>query len=706
MLIISVVNLILPFFLTVWLTLLPGWSAAEMIHAPIDERTQDERLQEALIQLTHAQVWMRRNAIWALGQLGAVSNPRHRKIFELAIKDPHPTIRGAAIYVLGESKEAWALPYIIAGLDDPSEEVRMSSVGGLVGFDASSVISAFDHALEDLVPGVRLRAAQSLRTVVMRETTPMETKLLMLEKALKNSDAMVRDEAANAAARLGPKGFPLMERAMEDENEQVRGLAMSIFGPTADNDARPLLTKFSTHRNPTIQKWALGVLERLDSMVEQPMSAQPFSPADFYQALKHPDSSVNRGAVQRLYGSAPGFGYSAMYLAALTHRDAGVRRLAIEGLESEKEPMTFSALTLALGDTDPRVRRAGLHALGVFGDHRAAASLTLFQKDPDPAMRGEMVQALARLRAPETTSVIIAALDDPDPTVRETALHELSRELPPIIMTREDMAALVRKMPKADSATGWRIWRVLCLAEGKEAASLVCELLQDPDSGIRLQTLIAIQRILYREGKNITTVEVWEVVADAIGQLLEKETDPTMRSQAIVVLKGTGSHSVPVLTRAFPRGDDFQKRLIVEIFGHLKEVSSLSLLAEALEKEDLNVQTAVMGALEPFGPEAVPLLRNALHYKAEYVWIEAMRRLLILKDSEAWEDIIDLLHHRSEPSRRATIAFHLGESGERRAVPALKKALKDIDPAVRLAARKALDELGEFQPGILKRRQP
>ena len=112
---------------------------------------------------------------------------------KLALDDPDPDKRLAAVALLGASEDAQVIPTLGQALSDQNEEVRMAALESLSDFTDEPPVEAIENALND-------------------------------------SSADIRFEALSILADIGGERVRgAIERAMNDPDEEVRNLAEGIL---------------------------------------------------------------------------------------------------------------------------------------------------------------------------------------------------------------------------------------------------------------------------------------------------------------------------------------------------------------------------------------------------------------------------------------------------------------------------------------------
>lgn len=111
---------------------------------------------------------------------------------------------------------------------------------------------------------------------------------------------------------------------------------------------------------------------------------------------------------------------------ALGDEDPRIRRAALEALAQIGGDEALAAIASASVNDDPRVRGDGTYALAMAGGYSSIEYLNLALHDENPIVRTAAIDSLGDIGDERSISVIQQALHDPDPTVRERALEVIN----------------------------------------------------------------------------------------------------------------------------------------------------------------------------------------------------------------------------------------------------------------------------------------
>lgn len=397
----------------------------------------------ALLELTkHKRADVRDAAVESLGSARSFTEPPVLRLLALAAVDP-PTILGkkaaASLAQLGES----AVPGLLAGLEDPSPDVRRLAAQTLAGLrkrphqQPARSVPALARALRSPQWTTRLAAAGFLADMGLQAGAAAPD----LIQALGDGIPGVAAEAARALGTIGPESagaVPALLQALRSpgRDEVVRSAAARALGPLAAIDDDVLLALLETIAT------RLGARP---SRAEAGGSGDPDAPG----VLEGPEDSWTAGLLGGLtleetedVRSAAiasigklGAGSVSALGGALRHRDPVVREGAavLLGTIGPDAGAALDALAASTTDPDPRVRAAAADAIGALGAaaKEAAPALRRAFRDADGRVRAAAVRALRWVGPdPSADSADLAGLLD-DPATRyeaALALAELGAE--------------------------------------------------------------------------------------------------------------------------------------------------------------------------------------------------------------------------------------------------------------------------------------
>ncbi len=355
---------------------------------------------------------IRRNAEAVLIKIG---RPAVRQLIS-ASGNKSETVRSTIIRTLGRIGDPEAIPEVLRGMSDASEDVRKQAVNAMIQFGP--------------------RAVNPLVTI------------------LKGVDLSRHEDAKSALIGIGKAVFPGLTALMQDNKAHFKGRAMGV------TVLRQLGWK---PRNQTELAWESIVMEEWDKVPIDPEAIPPLIATmgniEEPMRMKASETIVRFGPLA-LTPLATGIlrEKNPLFLkgAAEALGNIGVRDfLAVEtvtGLLKEKDPEVQFAAAEALGkignflavepllgvaEDETRkmaVRTAAVEALGKLGDPRVAVRLVaVTEKSSDPDFRESLIITLGLLRDPAAAPFLISLLGDPHPVLRKRAGEAIVLLRPPPI---------------------------------------------------------------------------------------------------------------------------------------------------------------------------------------------------------------------------------------------------------------------------------
>ncbi len=406
---------------------------------------------------------LRRNAIAA-----AAGNLAPRAFLSLseAIADPNPNLAREAIASLGRSlEEAWA--------DDDLVEVAVKTLR------ASDAAHARLRAVAKDVNDPVARGSAILALGLVRD--PDDISLIVDALA----DDVVADRAEEALRLFGHDAIEPLLVAGRSAAPSLRGATISMLPELGPSESEPLAAVREALDDasaevvaPALKSLAIvGAALDLAPVARHVRSADPKVASSAQNALlaiasRHPrparemlrgvDPRSDRALWATIVLDALGRAGAAEpadseFLArALTHREASVRRAAIDALASLGGEEAARAVTASLADEESVVALAAIRALGRLGRAEQLASLAVTTKDAlrlatvlralrdaDPQRAYAAARPLLRSSAPSIAAAavevvggvalegyvedLLAATDHPDHEVVKLALGEISK---------------------------------------------------------------------------------------------------------------------------------------------------------------------------------------------------------------------------------------------------------------------------------------
>jgi len=402
------------------------------------------------------------------------------------------------------------------------------------------------------------------------------------------------------------------------------------------------------------------------------------------QSLRDPELAVPvAGALARIGDRAAFDGL----LALLGNHDASIRQSAIAALNSIGHPDMSARIAPLLSDPDPLVRESALRIAGYFGYAECVEQVLECCCDQSDAVSRAALESLAFFDDARVVPTLIDALDQKRPTaVRAAAAGALTR-------TDDDAAvdALTRALRDPDAWVRYTALRSLGSMGDRGAVPAVLDTLRmDSAPHVRLAAIDVVGRL--------GPAEAWDVLAP-----LARSSDSDMGGAAIVALGHLHHPEALAALEAFLRAPHPWQRVaaVTATAQRVDEQAARALqwVAAADDEQDV-VQAAIQGlariARRP-GPQGAAAAQALVALTSEPLRREAAVRALSELPARR---IVDVAHGLADaaPDVRCATVEALGRMQQADASRALEAALDDAHPGVRLAAIRALKNLGTREP--------
>jgi HEAT repeat protein len=551
-------------------------------------------------------------------------------------------------------------PVFAAVLEGKDADARREALIGLVWVikqPPPEVAPALPPLFKDSDPGNRIRAAEAL----WRVTRKTDDALPVLTEALKQP-GQTRVEAAETLARIGPDArgaapalVPLLTVKDDPNHGSSAAYALGHVGAAAELGGVIEDRKVPAPVRENAAKWLhqagdAGVKEIVRLLDTEDDSARRLAA----------DAAVPAGRAAR--DAVPGL------IKALRDKDAdsGLRRSAAVALGAvgPDAAAAVGALVEALGADDGETRLAALTALAQVGFEAKdlTPSVKKLLKDGDPKVRAAAARVLwlADRTDPDVLPPLVEMVKEGGPG-RVAASEVLGR-------MGEDARAAVPALAEAlKDVTDLETWRRVSWAlqdlgpVARPAVPTYLGLLKDPGKGgdfVAGGCLTAFGRV---------GADPRDVVPLAV-KMLEDNPDQPHRSTIIQLLVTFG----PDAKEAVP--------VLLKLLDHPEKWTRLS-AGQALARIDPEK-----------GRAALPLFRDEAQSRIQGTYPDAALVRLDPEDPQPVVRLAAAVDRVSDAALRPQAIGVVGQLGPaaKKAAPALARALKDDDVAIRLSAAESL----------------
>jgi len=635
------------------------------------------------------------NERWSLASALASFGPR---IFDIAVELSKSDKKGERQYgidILSRSNDKRALPVLINALDDTSEDVRRAAASSLSAGGAAAVKALLARLNKEKSVDVRIDMLRTLGYIGDAKAVPV------LIAAAKDDTARARSEAVRALGFFDDdKAVETLMAALKDESEWVRESAASSLGYMTVTTALDALIDLLDDEDAYVRSSAITALGKLGE-------------AKAIEELGKLLDDKNEYVRQSVLGALGTIGGPA----ALT--------LIMKGLDDDKEYVRETAVR-AIGDilandelddvTTPMIALSkGLKDENFYVRETAAFSISRIEipytDEVIEALRGEMneaddylinevfwalsqtkkkpiveemlklyatgdfgigtpiEEALANAEDEQVLGKLKELAKSEDKYIRASAVLALSMTSIP------DVEAYALPLVKSDDALLKQVGaEALALCGGKDAVAPLVALLQDPDEDVVLAAVSALPELNRKTGST-----------DMVEPLIDLMESPNY----ILVTTAAGSlgtigdeRAVEPLLKLFKASAPKLKSMgCGYMCGYVASVGS-SLAQIGGEK----VATEMLALLEDPNPR--------VRREAAYALAGMGKKLTKGEDL-----VIKRIQEETDLSLRDTLIALAGTIKSKKAIPELKKVMKDADNYTKSGILYAIGSIGDKKEG-------
>jgi HEAT repeat protein len=310
-----------------------------------------------------------------------------------------------------------SLPWLLAALEDPDEDVRRISVRGLSQLGSANVAEDLLGLLEDPSVPFRVDVCRTLARI------GGEAGHRALSRLIEDPAARLREEVCILLREQPDPALvgPLLARLADPkERSEVRFKAVEALSAARDPAALPALIAALHDADGAVRStaaWCLGVFKAPEAF--DPLVTYLF--ADIDGEYAHAGAAISLGLSGDPRALTP-------LTKALDDEREAVRQWAAEGLGHLKLAQAVPPLVLALEDVSEAVRESAARALGRLGDPAALPNLTAALVGDEVPIRAAAAEAIGAIGSPEGIEGLMeATASDLHERVRAAAAEALGR---------------------------------------------------------------------------------------------------------------------------------------------------------------------------------------------------------------------------------------------------------------------------------------
>jgi len=357
----------------------------------------------------------------------------------------------------------------------------------------------------------------------------------------------------------------------------------------------------------------------------------------------------------------------------LTHDNPHARESAVRIASYFGYSECIELLIDRLTDGNENVRRAAVESLSNFEDERVAPLLRNAIRDGSPKIRTAAAQSFGHLENPAFVPDVVNALSDPDAWVRYYAARALGQ-----IRSPESMDALAETL-RQDNAPQVRIAAAEALGAigGSRAVSILAAVVSSEDRDLGRAALLSLGVIGH---------------PDALGPILSalRSNDSSRRLDAVraLAMRHDSQAAESLQWAAAADRDAAVAGAAIEELGRMATPESIASLLRLAS--DRRLRDKAVGAISRLGSKHLERIKagfSSPHLETRRAVVDALGRMRHPEASEALRTALD--DERPEVRLAALMALkRLGSLHSERKV--WNMVHTDPDPGIRIAAEQAL----------------
>lgn len=373
-------------------------------------------------------------------------------------------------------------------------------------------------------------------------------------------------------------------------------------------------------------------------------------------------------------------------LSLLGERDPATRQSAIAALNSIGHSEMATHIAARLSDPDPLVRESAIRIAGYFGYPECLEQVLQRCHDAVESVRRAAIESLAFFEDPRVVPTLVDALQRQSPMVRAGAAAALVRTEPAMAVD-----ALARSLEDSDPWVRYVSLRSLgSIGDARVVPQVLTALRKDPAPHVRLAAIDVLGRL--------KAPEAWDVL-----EPLTRSSDSDLGGAAIRALGHLDRSEVLSALEGFLRGPEPWQRVAAVAAATIRSDAKVAHLLQwvAAVDEDPDVVGAAVHGLAKIArrpdEQGAEAARALMALTAEPLRREAAITVLSELPPRRIAEVARGLRDSSPDVRCASVEV-LGRMQRLEASRALESALDDAHAAVRLAAIRALKNLGTREP--------
>jgi HEAT repeat protein len=431
----------------------------------------------------------------ASGALINIGKPAVRRTV-LAVQDPDPAVRRAAIFVLQQLEVAAAAPAVQKALSDPDPGVQVQAIRAVAHFRGEGSLRLLLARVDSPDPAIREAAIEGLARFGPEALPPLRA--LLGKKGTETRAAAVR-----ALGALGtPQAIRLVRSSLEDKAPVVRHDACRALGEAQDTGSAPALVRLISDPDPAVREAAEEACARMPEAAEDALFAllregtvlqkigaanvarkakyRPAVPL-LVQAVRDPSHQVCLSVAAALMVIADPASVDALINGL---RDPKIRWVCVIGLR-QLGSASVPQLLRRTGDAELDYWKQDV--LEGMGDQALDGCVDALKREKDPGMRSVALCTLQQIREARAAYPLVRMMGDPEVGTVAAFLAGRMGEVAvePLLVSLRDENPVVRA----------RAAQLLADLRVAKAAEPLRNLMSDADPSVREAAGKALERL-------------------------------------------------------------------------------------------------------------------------------------------------------------------------------------------------------------------
>jgi HEAT repeat protein len=582
----------------------------------------------------HDNAGARNSAIEALVQLGGAS------IGALlpALETPDPDVRKFIVDILGDIKDARAVPALVQKLTDDDENIRVAAAEALGKIRDPLAVDALLACLGRNDQGwLDYAAAEALGEI--GDERALGPLLAALSRSSLREPVLEALGKIGNAATLGP-----LIAGLDDPLRIIREVSIVALSAIFRKSAAPERLSLIAAARSGVSVRAMDFLEEILMTSTGELQRSVISLLGWIGKKRSVEkllSILNDEELEDVVAQSLKFmdkGASDALLPALSNENALVRRTIAQVFAEVGNPKAEAPLIELLSDENGHVRSTAAAALGRIRSKKAIPALLDLLSDEYESVQEEAIRALAAIGDESVLDGLIADFSSRDAFFRRNIALLLGT-----FTAEKAVDALAFALKDEEPAVRKAVVQALGNASGMTALKSLLLAITDDDPEVRMLAAEALGKKDAPEA------------AEALFPLLEDD-DLWVRAAAARGLGRTGGEkAADVLASYLGSATDIFLLALIDVLGTLKSKQALVPLAGLAEHPDPEVRKTVLAALAGYEGEVVQRAVMARlsdpHWSVRKASVEVIKQMHISAAEPLLEQVAE--HDEDAAVRRA-----------------------------------------------------